>query len=79
MADTCFFGSSTVTKRSRVSPSRSSSSCRRFRREDEEAGLDVSTALPLGRLKSYNGAKMDDNYDTVKTDMTYYQYWEASV
>lgn len=57
MADTCFFGSSTVTKRSRVSPSRSSSNCRRFSREEEEAGLDVSTALPFGRLKSWNATR----------------------
>lgn len=53
MVDTCFFGSSTVTKRSRVSPSRSSSSCSRFNREEEEAGLDVSTGVPLGKLRSW--------------------------
>lgn len=53
MVDTCFLGSSTVTKRSRVSPSRSSSSCSRFNREEEEAGLDVSTGVPLGKLRSW--------------------------
>lgn len=49
---TCFLGSSTVTNRSLVSPSKSSSNCSLLRRDEEEAGLDVSTGVPLGRLRS---------------------------
>lgn len=52
MVDTCFLGSSTETNKSWVSPSRSSSSCRRFKREDEDPGLDVPTGVPFGRLRS---------------------------
>lgn len=52
---TCFLGSSTVTKRSLVSPSKSSSSCSLLRRDEEEAGLEVSTGVPLGRLRSCIG------------------------
>lgn len=55
MVDTCFFGSSTVTNRSRVSvaangsrpSSSSSSSCSLLKSEDVEAGLDISPGVPL--------------------------------
>lgn len=71
MVETCFFGSSTVTKRSRVSveaygspasTSRSSSSCSLLNSEDAEAGLDVSTGVPL-----VNPASCVDKYYTVVT------------
>lgn len=52
---TCFLGSSTVTKRSLVSTSKSSSNCNLLRRDEEEAGLEVSTGVPLGRLRSCIG------------------------
>lgn len=50
-----------MTKRSLVSPSRSSSNCNLLRSEDEEAGLEVSTGVPLGRLRSWKAKKQDPN------------------